>query len=505
MTISITDLLAAGSSDDYLRQSLAAAALHGLATTSWQEGDPSLTILEVIADVHAARDASVETPFVAAGLIDWAADPSVTPEPVRGEIYTGGWLDVTADQCFDVQRLPAKSATVNVTFVNSTGTTLTFQPGTYHVQDSTGVSVYSNLVTLSIPVGSSGPHKLTADVVGGGQLVPTTTLTPIPLLTLTIITGSWAPGHDTESNAQLAARSRCRMQTLSHGGPDGAYDYYAKTIPTEDPAVVFSGLRSTPDAPVTRTLLVDAQPGPLALPDVTMYCASDAGAYLPADAYTDSADINVFTVFVFSTYVQVATFTNHGFTDGDKVCLRGIAGITGLNNDETTPQWEIYGAATDVFSILCTVTGSYSSGGTVYRVSDLDLVKRNLVKYCIPHGIIADVKTAIDDPLAIVWYAQIRSGGATQALVDRINSAIRAYIAALPIGGLPLDGDVNGVPFSGITGTIWVQSPLQIVSVHVKLGGVQDTDWAMATAYSVAPVSSLTPTLVTDNAHITVV
>jgi len=68
-------------------------------------------------------------------------------------------------------------------------------------------------------------------------------------------------GQNYESNNNLVIRCRERLQSLSPGGPSGAYDYFAKTIPTEDPPKVKSGLRSIPNNSVTRTKIIPVTGG----------------------------------------------------------------------------------------------------------------------------------------------------------------------------------------------------------------------------------------------------
>ena len=505
MTLDVDTLMQAGASDDYLAKLLAVAGALGLSTTSWQEGDPTLTIYESISDVLASRDSAVETPIVKGLLLDFAADPSVTPEPVRGVIYQGGWLDLTADQLFSTYRLPATRATVGLMFTNSTGITLTYPAGTYHVQDAAGASTYSNVDDLTVPTGISGPFVAQCDTVGGGQVAPTQPVAPVVNLTMSIASGSFSQGVDTESNANLVARSRGKFKTFSLGGPSGAYDYIARSIPVETPAVVSSGLRMVPASPVTRTMKVPATGGPLATPDVTLYVACASGEYDAAEQYTDAVSMVIdAAVPNILGYVTITTHTNHGYTSGDNVCVRGLGGIVGADNTAANPTWPITKTGDATFTVPASATGSYTSGGTCYRVSDLDLVKRNLQYYVVPDGILLDLRSAVADNLTVEWGIEVRAAGANQALVTKINAAITTFLQSIiPIGGVPVIGG-NGVPFSAIIGTIWQQDPTNIVGAHVKLAGVLDTDWVMSGASSVVNLTSLTPTLISDSARIVV-
>ena len=500
MTIPVDQLIVPSTSDQYLAKMLQVAQTIGLTVTTWQEGDPSLTILEILSDVQASRDNPIETSIVKGLLLDFAADPSVTPEPVRGVVYQGGWLDMTADQLYDTTRQPATYASAQIQFVNSTGGTILYPAGTYHVQDSAipPTSTYTNTVDLTLPPGASGPFAVQCDTVGGGQVAPTTTLTPVPGLAVTVIAASFAPGADAEANAALVTRCRAKFQTLSTGGPSGAYDYFARTIPTETPAVVQSGLRAVPTNPVTRTSMLPLSPGVLPIPDLVLFVASAAGEYALVDQYTDSANIQIDNAVVGAGIVTITTHINHGYSNGDNVYLNGIGGIAGVNSTATNPTWPATVTAPDAFTVPATATGAYTSGGTAYRVADLDLVKRNLIKYCVPEGILIDVFSAVADPLTIEYTIEVHAAGATQALINKINAAITSYIANVPIGGLPLSGGGNGVPFGSVLGTIWLQDPVNLISVHVILNGVTDTDWTAAGVDSVIALAPIVPALVTD-------
>ena len=53
MTIPVDQLIVPSTSDQYLAKMLQVAQTIGLTVTTWQEGDPSLTILEILSDVQA--------------------------------------------------------------------------------------------------------------------------------------------------------------------------------------------------------------------------------------------------------------------------------------------------------------------------------------------------------------------------------------------------------------------------------------------------------------------
>jgi hypothetical protein len=204
-------------------------------------------------------------------------------------------------------------------------------------------------------------------------------------------------------------------------------------------------------------------------------------------------------------FVSILTHVAHHYSDNDNVYFSNIAGIVGVNNTAPNPTWPVNVTGSNGFTIPVSATGTYTGGGTCYRVSDLDLIKKNLAHYVQPDGILLSVIPAVEDDMSIEWGIEIRAAGATQALVDAINSALRAYVSAIPIGGIPILAGGNGVPASAIIGTIWGKDPINIMSVYVRLGGgAINADWSIAGASSVVTLTTLAPTLITDAAHVVI-
>ena len=105
---------------------LANAAILELPVTSWEEGQPSRTVIMVNAATASQQDALISL-IAQGGFLDFAATGSVTftgvdgatvstkvtPDPsVAGENPTGtpGWLDVLAQSVYNVERIGADFA-----------------------------------------------------------------------------------------------------------------------------------------------------------------------------------------------------------------------------------------------------------------------------------------------------------------------------------------------------------------------------------------------------------
>lgn len=179
--LDIADLITPATTEEWNARMLANAAILGLQTTSWQEGQPSRTILTVNAATASQQDALISL-IAQGGFLDFAATGSVTftgvdgqtvttkvtPDPsVPGENPTGipGWLDVLASSNFRVTRNGAAFASNDEYFANTT--TNTYGPyavGTFHVSNATSGAGYSNTESLTI-----GPANYVGTAVTGAS------------------------------------------------------------------------------------------------------------------------------------------------------------------------------------------------------------------------------------------------------------------------------------------------------------------------------------------------
>ena len=143
MALDIEDLVTPPTADEVLASLLSVAAALGLSTTSWQSGQPSHTILRLVANVIASTMSVVST-ITRGGLLDWAG--SVTPE------YGPGWLDVLVATGWSTVRRPATYATTDVTIATTAACIGgTYAAGAFRV--ARGAVTYSNASTIIIPAG----------------------------------------------------------------------------------------------------------------------------------------------------------------------------------------------------------------------------------------------------------------------------------------------------------------------------------------------------------------
>lgn len=258
--IDLNTLITPTTADEYEAKMLQVAATLDMTTTAWQSGGVGRTLFKTCSEVLASKDAVQVDVITRAGYLDLAADPAVTPEPVIGVAYLGGWLDLIAYYEFNVQRQLSTYSNGTVVITNSTGSTFSYPAGTYHIQCPSTNSTFSNTQDLVISPSTTTSENFTCDQLGslGNAGIGTITTTVTSLAGVSVTNTTVFLARDTESNKDLVVRCRAKLASLAIGGPPGAYDYFARTIPlpADDPGVhVKSGSKTTPDNPVTRTLI----------------------------------------------------------------------------------------------------------------------------------------------------------------------------------------------------------------------------------------------------------
>ncbi len=178
-------------SGSWLSVMLQIAATVQLPTTSWQPGDPERTILATEAVCFSLSDACISQ-MAQGGFLQSAASGTVlytavdgtqvvipvTPDPSNAaQNPTGapGYLDLLAENVYDVTRLQATYVTGPLAIVKLSAGTLTYGVGAYHV-GGLGGATYHNADPLSVPssaiAGTGG--VVTAVTVGSTSTILTT-------------------------------------------------------------------------------------------------------------------------------------------------------------------------------------------------------------------------------------------------------------------------------------------------------------------------------------------
>ncbi|MGA7122808.1 MAG: hypothetical protein WBY94_22095 [Polyangiaceae bacterium] len=205
-TIPVSSLFTPQTPAQWLAQCLADGQAYGLTTTSWQQGDPLLTMMNVVSLELSKEDALGISLRAMGGFLDFAASGSVTVTDINGAVTqvpvtpdpsipaqnpTGalGLLDTLASSVYNVKRTLASAAAGPLYLANASGVSLgSFVAGTFHVQNAFTGATYSNQATFAF----------TPSVQPGTSVSTATATTPVSVTT--------SANHGLSTNAVVFAR-----------------------------------------------------------------------------------------------------------------------------------------------------------------------------------------------------------------------------------------------------------------------------------------------------------
>lgn len=193
--LAVDELFTPALADDWEQSMLANANAVKLKVSSWQEGSPTRTILEIVSATMSQEDGLVSL-IAQGGFLDFAASGTVTftasdgtlvtapvtpdpSDPVANPTGTLGWLDLLASSVYNVTRNQPSFATGTIAVGNTQASALNYAAGTYHVENPTTGATYKNAAAMSVPQGTA---------VGGG-------ITAISNATEAVITTAGAHGR----------------------------------------------------------------------------------------------------------------------------------------------------------------------------------------------------------------------------------------------------------------------------------------------------------------------
>ena len=423
MPLDIEDLITPVTADEVLSSILSVASTLGLSTTSWQSGQPSRAILEILSSAIAST-LSITSTITRGGLLTLAA--SVTPEGGPG------WLDALVESGWSTTRRAATYATCDATLTTSaTCPGGVYAAGTFHI--ARGSIGYSNVASITVPAGAgSVSGSFVADVAGasGSSGVGTITTVVTTIVGVTVSNSTAAVGADAETNAALVIRCQAKWSSISVDGPSGAYTFNALTINEENQVQVTSGSRTAPQLPVTRaTRVTSASTGV-----VTTYVAHAAGAYATPPNYTGNVAKSIASSTNASP-IAVTMGAAHGYTSNDTVYIEGHLVNTAANGEWTIT---VTGATT------YTLNGSTGNGvgvatGSAYRYSDLDLIDKSIQANAVPLTVTASTLSATATALTVVGVITVTGTNAARTDADIVataSTAISTLASTVPIGGI---------------------------------------------------------------------
>lgn len=193
----------------------ATLAARGTDVTTWKPGAVARTIIYAFAIVCAAFS-QLQALLAGSSFLDTASGP---------------WLTLVARLVYGVERLPGASAAGDVVFDNTGAGVYSGDPGDLILVSDDGFE-YRNVAPFSIAAFATDvviPMRAvelgSAPTAGAGEL--TTFVTPLSGVTAS--NAAALVGADPETDAQLRARCRDKLGTLSPNGPKDAYFFAAKS------------------------------------------------------------------------------------------------------------------------------------------------------------------------------------------------------------------------------------------------------------------------------------
>lgn len=257
MSYAIDDLVTPVTDDEALATLLAIAASVGLPTTSWQSGQPLLTLLTIVAN-KIAELSQIAAEITKGGFGDLLPSDS--------------WADLWAQSRFDVQRVASTQATGTVDAANASLTNYTLAAGELIVAHAVTGKIYRNTQAIVI-LATVGlvDIAIAADEPGSASNAAPSTVTTVvsTLVGVTVSNPLSVLGTDKETTPVLVARARAKLAALSPNGPKDAYNYVV-TTPEFTPSLT---------TPITRTRTVTSE----TTGAVTVYAATAAGAPIAGD------------------------------------------------------------------------------------------------------------------------------------------------------------------------------------------------------------------------------
>ena len=281
-----------------------------------------------------------------------------------------------------------------------------------------------------------------------------------------------------ESNAALAARCRAKIQSLSPGGPSGAYDYFARSayaiLLAQTPPVQMS-------APITRVLV---QPSTLT-GQVNVICASDAG---DVPGIVELAITGATT----ATPIVLTTASAHGLGPGAYVIVTGVLGNTNANGTFIASA-----ASGSSITLAGSVgNGTYLGGGSVDG-GDLGAVDSVIQANAVPDSVTEITQSASGFSVVVVANVTVPQAQVASYLANA-QVALALYFRSVPIGG------VSGgyLQYNDIVGTLYAAGsvngqPSYVVSIPMLTLNGAASNLAYPSNTSVAKLSTTSTITVT--------
>jgi len=265
MTIpTLASLVIRQTKEAIIQVGLNVAATLGLSTTTWSDGDPTLSLYSYLGEVLDPLEEMVVN-WISSGFLDYAAARADEDDAAYD------WLVLAAKQLYNYDAAEASYATSTVTLTNGGGGLYPIAIGDLTVKNTTTGKTYHNTeaVTLAIGPGTTVDVDVIADEPGTDSAASVDDIDAMvtSYIGVTVTASTVASATDAETPASIVAGCRNKLALMS---PNGAADAYVYVATHEE----FTG---TPNVTRAQTI-ADSDTG-----DVTVYLAGPSGTVLEAD------------------------------------------------------------------------------------------------------------------------------------------------------------------------------------------------------------------------------
>ena len=345
--MALSDLISPQTAATLQSYYLAFLQMAGFPTTGYQSGSTPLTLVQLATQVLADMTSTVQN--VAAGGFLQSFQPGSAYTPVDG------WLDLKSISDYQTTRNAGQACvrSVQLTDVGGGGPytivvgqlIVTSTTGLTFVNTTGGTLTKSGTLTLTFQASSVGASY---NVIDGAI---STLTTPLPGVAITFPNGANAQtittsGLDPETSQALATRCAAKWATIGGGANASAYRYWATTVA---PAI-------------TRVQVLEAYPTG---GKVTIYCAGPLGPAGTADIATVAAYLGV--PFSQSGVRPLGITT---------IVLPAVAYAITLTGNVNVASAQLTNAQASISANLQTISQTSAIGGTIYLSQLIDAIQK---------------------------------------------------------------------------------------------------------------------------------
>lgn len=266
-TLTVTELVTPESLETIQKKILELAVMLELQVSTWRDGDPSKTILDLVARLFEQKELG-EVAMIKSAWLD-------TSEKA--------WLWLKSYQDFGVEVNDGAYAEALGTLTNAKGGTFVFAPGDLIVSSSSSGATYRNVdeVTLG-PSTAVGDVSVRADVIGADGNAAAGDIDTIvgTYAGVSFVSTTAAIGKDLESDPELRTRDRAKLSSLSPNGAKSAYGYIATSATLNGGANVTKVQEVGDSEDGSFTMWLANAAGPASGGDVTLVLEAISGTVL---------------------------------------------------------------------------------------------------------------------------------------------------------------------------------------------------------------------------------